>query len=142
MQRFPIALLLVCASFPAFLVNAQERRGPDRDDWVYDRDGGNWNPSWNRRPFPSVGACFFTDNNFRGNRFCVRRGDRLTRLPGSFGDNISSIQVFGNARVVVFNDRDYRGGSDEFRGSIRDLRRRPFRDGHTWNNRISSLIVR
>ena len=121
-------------------MNAQDRR--DRDAWIYEREEGNWDRSWNQRPFPPVGACFFKDRDFRGDRFCVRRGDRLTRLPGSFGDNISSLQLFGNARVVVFNDRGYRGGSDEFGRSIRDLRNRRFRDGHTWNNRISSLIVR
>jgi hypothetical protein len=42
----------------------------------------------------------------------------------------------------VFNDRDFRGGSDEFGRSVRDLRNRRFRDGHTWNNRISSVIIR
>lgn len=109
--------------------------------WVY-RDHPNWDRTWNDRPFPPVGACFFTDAGFRGNRFCVSRGDRLDRLPGNFGDNISSIQVFGRAKVVVFNDRNFRGGRGEFRTSIADLRTQPFRDGHTWNNRISSLIVR
>jgi hypothetical protein len=72
----------------------------------------------------------------------VSRGDRLDRLPGNFGDNISSLQLFGNARATVFNDRDFRGGSEEFRRSIPDLRTQRFRDGHTWNNRISSLVVR
>ena len=109
--------------------------------WVY-RDHPKWDRSWNDRPVPGAGACFFTDAGFRGNRFCVTRGDRLDRLPGDFGDNISSIQVFGKARVRVFNDRNFSGGSQEFRNSIPDLRNEPFRDGHTWNNRISSLAVR
>ena len=109
--------------------------------WVY-RDHPNWDRSWNDRPSPPIGACFFTDAGFRGNRFCVSRGDRLDRLPGNFGDNISSIQVFGRAKVVVFNDRNFSGGRGEFRTSIADLRTQPFRDGHTWNNRISSVIVR
>ena len=112
-----------------------------QDPWVY-RDHPEWDRSWNNRPAPRVGACFFTDQGFRGNRFCVNRGDRLDRLPGNFGDNISSIQLFGGARVAVFNDRDFRGGSQEFRKSIGDLRTQPFRDGHTWNDRISSMIVR
>jgi hypothetical protein len=42
----------------------------------------------------------------------------------------------------VFNDRSFRGGSEEFRSSVSDLRTRKFRDGHTWNNRISSVAVR
>ena len=112
-----------------------------QDPWVY-RDHPNWDRSWNQRPFPRAGACFFTDAGFRGDRFCVNRGDRLDRLPGSFGDNISSIQLFGRSRVTVFNDRNFSGGSEEFRSNIEDLRNRRFRGGHTWNDRISSLIVK
>lgn len=133
-------LLLASLVGACLTINAQGRRDP----WDYgNSDRGNrWDPSWNRRPFPPRGACFFTDRDYRGNRFCVRAGDRLPRLPSNFGDNISSIESFGGSRVIVFNDRDYRGGSEEFRGSVRDLRNRRFRDGHTWNNRISSIVVR
>lgn len=109
--------------------------------WVY-RDNPRWERSWNDRPMPRAGACFFKEPGFRGDRFCVTRGDRLPSLPGEFGDQISSVQLFGNARVTVFNDRSFRGGSDEFHRSITDLRRERFRDGHTWNDRISSLMVR
>jgi len=112
-----------------------------QDPWVY-RGESRWDPSWNRRPMPRSGACFFKDRDFRGDRFCVNAGDRLPALPGSFGDNISSLQLFGRARATVFNDREFRGGSEEFRRSIPDLRQARFRDGHTWNDRISSLIVR
>ena len=125
--------LLVCLA-GAFVALAQ-------DPWVY-RDHPNWDRSWNQRPSPRAGACFFKDRNFQGDRFCVSRGDRLDRLPGSFGDNISSIQIFGNARTEVYNDRNFSGGSLEFRRSIADLRTQKFRDGHTWNDRISSITVR
>ncbi len=101
-----------------------------------------WDHSWNNRPFPKAGACFFKEQGFRGDRFCVTRGDKLTSLPGNFGDNISSMQVFGNARVTVYNDRNFSGGGQEFRASIADLRTAKFRDGHTWNDRISSVTVR
>jgi hypothetical protein len=138
MMRFWLTLLVVCIALSA-LGNAQSRP-PDRDPWTY---GGNysWDESWNHRPYPAAGVCFFTNANFSGNHFCVRRGDRLPRLPENFGDNISSIRLFGNARVVVFNDRNYSGGSQQFNASVQDLRNRRFRDGHTWNNRISSAIV-
>ena len=131
MRCISLLLTLLCG---AVVVSAQ-------DPWEY-RDHPNWDRSWNQRAYPRSGACFFKDSGFRGDRFCVRRGERLDRLPGNFGDNISSIQVFGDAEVVVFNDRDYRGGSAEFRRNVHDLRNRRFRDGHTWNNRISSLVVR
>lgn len=112
-----------------------------QNPWDY-RDHPRWDRSWNQRPLPRAGVCFFKDNGFQGDRFCVTKGDRLDSLPGDFGDKISSLQLFGNARVTVFNDREFRGGSQEFRSSIRDLRTQRFRDGHTWNDRISSVIVR
>jgi hypothetical protein len=112
-----------------------------QNPWVY-RDHPRWDRSWNERPFPRDGACFFRDPGFRGDRFCVTRGDRLDSLPGDFGDNVSSIQLFGRSRVTVYNDRNFRGGAQEFRGSISDLRTQKFRDGHTWNDRISSIAVR
>jgi hypothetical protein len=71
----------------------------------------------------------------------VRSGDRLGRLPGNIGDNISSVQVYGRGGVQVFEDRDFRGVSQRLRGSIPDLQRLPSKPGHTWNNRISSVAV-
>lgn len=130
MLRVSLVLGLLCGAYAA---SAQE-------PWVY-RDNPNWDRSWNDRPFPRVGACFYKDQGFRGDHFCVRRGDRLPALPGNFGDNISSIQLFGRARVVIFNDRDFRNGSQELRRSVGDLRNERFRGGHTWNDRISSVIV-
>jgi hypothetical protein len=139
MQR--IACALIFAIFSAVLSLAQDRPR-DRDEWDYDRNGDySWDQSWNRRGFPGSGACFFKDYNFQGDRFCVRRGERLPHLPGNFGDHISSIRLFGGASVVVFNDRDFRNGSADLHRSVDDLRKRRFRDGHTWNDRISSVIV-
>jgi hypothetical protein len=124
-----------------YAVLAAQVRERAHDEWNY---SGNyvWNPSWNHRPFPQHGGCFFKDAGFSGDRFCVKGGDRLDHLPGNFGDNISSVKLLGGARVVVFNDRNFSGGSQEFEASIQDLRNRRFKDGHTWNNRISSIIVR
>lgn len=109
--------------------------------WTY---GNNprWTPDWDRRPNPDAGACFYTDRGYGGHRFCVRAGDRLPKLPGDFGDNISSIQVFGGARVRVFDDQRFRGESTFIPGNVDDLRQLPAKPGHTWNNRISSIAVR
>src|SRR5215467_7054242 len=131
MKRIFFALGIICG---AVLLFAQ-------DPWAY-RDHPRWDRSWNQRPLPRAGACFFKDAGFQGDRFCVTKGDRLDSLPGNFGDNISSMQLFGGSRVTVFNDRNFRGGSQEFRSSVSDLRTRRFRGGHTWNNRISSIAVR
>lgn len=138
MQRTVFALVLLFGTLAAGFAQPQR----DRDPWDYRNGENRWDDSWNRRPYPQAGACFFSDRDFGGNRFCVRRGDRLSRLPSNFGDNISSIRLYGGARVVVFNDRDFSGGSQQFKSSVPDLRNRRFRDGHTWNNRISSVVVR
>ena len=145
MKRPPVILLLV------FVVAAIAQKYPPPpppgplpggDPWVYGPQNNNWNPSWNNRPNPHRGACIYTGRNFTGNHFCVRAGDSLPRLPGNFGDNVSSIQVFGGSRVQIFNDRNFSNGSTWITRSVPDLRAVPFRNGHTWNNRISSLMVR
>lgn len=112
---------------------------PNRDD--RDRGNGPRNNRWDNGPGPRNGACFYMTSPYRGHRFCMRVGDRLPNLPNGYGDNISSIEVFGNARVRIFNDSYFRNGSFEVWRSVPDLRALPFRDGHTWNNRVSSIIV-
>jgi hypothetical protein len=136
MRRILATLALVCPFLLKGMLDAQTH-----DQWIY---SGNdtWDSSWNRRPLPRTGACFFKDAAYKGDRFCVKRGDRLDHLPEQFGDNISSIRLLGGARVIVFNDRHFTGGSQQLNSSVGDLRNRPFRDDHTWNNRISSIIVR
>jgi hypothetical protein len=99
---------------------------------------GNWNGgNWGRG-----GACFYTDRGFGGRYFCLRRGERRDSL-GSYGDNISSIRVFGGARVTIFDDRNFHGARDSSFRDVPDLREWGVsqKSGHTWNNRISSLRV-
>ncbi|HTW44396.1 MAG TPA: peptidase inhibitor family I36 protein [Acidobacteriaceae bacterium] len=141
MKRFAAFLILVFLGFAVSAYAQQGQRMPPDNNWAYGPQNNQWNPSWDRRPNPRSGACFYTTAPFRGHHFCVRSGDRLPSLPGGFGDNISSIQIFGRARVRIFNDRNYRNGSAELDRSVSDLRTVPFRKGHTWNNRISSIVV-
>ncbi len=141
MKRSLLLALMLCgtALFPGHNMLAQR---PNGNPWNYGGGNNNWDSSWNNRPAPGRGACFFTSAGFRGNKFCVRAGDRLPSLPGNFGDNISAIQVYGRSTVQIFNDRNFRNGTETVRGSVPDLRAYKFRGGHTWNNRISSIIVR
>jgi hypothetical protein len=140
MKKLSLLLVLFFA-FSAIAQNYPPGPPPQNDPWVYGPQNNAWNPDWNRRPNPRRGACIYTSRNFTGNHFCVRAGDRLPSLPGNFGDNISSIQVFGGARVTIFNDRNFHNGSTTLGVSVPDLRAVPFRGGHTWNNRVSSIIV-
>ena len=136
------AISLVLFSVPLMAQYPPGPPPPPQGGWNYNNgNAGNWDQSWNNRPFPRSGACFFTDRNFSGNKFCVRSGDRLQSLPGNFGDNISSIQVYGRGRAQVFDDRNYQGVNYQFRRSVPDLRNVPSKPGHTWNNRISSVAV-
>ena len=149
MKRLAAVLVLFCAVFAIGAVSAHAqyppppRPGPPPNDpWLYGPGPQTWNPGWNNRPNPHRGACFYTTAGFQGNHFCVRAGDSLPRLPGNFGDNLSAIQVFGGAKVQIFNDRNFQNGSTWINRSVADLRNVPFRGGHTWNNRVSSIIVR
>jgi len=73
----------------------------------------------------------------------LRKGESRESL-GAYGDDISSIRVFGNSRAYVYDDRNFTGANASLRGDITDLRQIPVRgkSGHTWNNRISSITVR
>lgn len=142
MKRIFAILLVTCAiSAIAQYPPPPPPRPPQNDPWAYGPGPQTWNPGWNNRPNPRRGACFYTTAGYQGNHFCVRGGDSLPRLPGGFGDNISAIQVFGGARVQIFNDRNFQNGTTWINRSVADLRNVPFRNGHTWNNRISSMIV-
>ena len=128
----------------------------DRDDRDYhpdDRDrGGWWDPEpnapwpprgeWRGGRWDRGGACFYKEPGFRGAFFCLRRGERLNSM-GNYGDKVSSIRVFGNGRVEVFDDRDFRGARAATGNDVPDLHdwRVRQKQGHTWNNRISSIMV-
>jgi hypothetical protein len=120
------------------------RPGPSGPGWVHPGPANPWPPSgnWNGGNWGNGGACFYRGYNFAGDYFCMRRGESRPSL-GSYGGTISSIRVFGGARVTVFNDRDYRNGQDSTARDVSDLRqwRMTTRPSHTWNNRISSLQV-
>ena len=115
-------------------------------------EGGWWDPepnaawpprgNWHGGRWERGGACFYTESRFSGSFFCLRRGEGRESL-GGYGDKISSIRVFGNARVSIYDDRDFRGARATTGEDVVDLRDWGVRQkpGHTWNNRISSLRV-
>ncbi len=92
---------------------------------------------------PNSGACFYVDDNFRGQSFCMNAGQEAAKLPPGFGDRIRSIRVFGRAQVTYFNDSLFRGASGSTNRDISDLRQYPLPDvpGKNWNVRISSVRV-
>lgn len=90
---------------------------------------------WGRGPVPRSGACFYEDADFQGQYFCVRRGENVGVLPEGMNDRISSIRMFGDADVTVFQDGRFRGESARFSTDVRNL------DREGWNDTISSLRV-
>jgi hypothetical protein len=104
-------------------------RWPPEDNW----NGGNWG---------SGGACFYQDADYRGDYFCLRRGENRDQL-GGMGDRISSIRTFGGARVTLYDDRNYTGARTHIDRYAPDLHAIPVpqKPGHTWNDRISSVRV-
>lgn len=95
----------------------------------------SWLGRWGRPSTPSSGVCFYEHSNFEGQYFCVREGERVEMVPEGTNDRISSMQLFGGAEITVFRDRDFRGFSQHFGSSARDLRQTG------WNDTISSFRV-
>jgi Peptidase inhibitor family I36 len=148
---FPlVALIFFMAMVAASAVgqgggrNHDDRDNGSNNGW-WDRDtNAPWPPrgDWHGGHWDGGGACFYKDRNFDGRYFCMRRGEARNSL-GGYGDDISSIRVFGSARVVIFDDRNFSGAKQMIRGAVNDLRQLGVRQkpGHTWNNRISSIRV-
>jgi hypothetical protein len=92
---------------------------------------------------PRNGACFYRDTNYRGAFFCTQAGESLEALPAGFKDAIRSIQIFGDAQVMIYNDGRYAGPQAALRSDVPDLAmlRMPNDPGRNWAKRISSLQV-
>jgi hypothetical protein len=112
---------------------------------AYGGHGPVWWNSGGERPHMDWhdGACFFSNSNFSGEYFCMRRGENYESMPPGFNDRISSIQIMGHARVIVFNDDDFRGINLGLKRSVGNLKaiRKQDDPNKTWNDRISSIRV-
>ena len=88
----------------------------------------------NRGYMSREGACFYRHAGYRGDYFCVNGGEVLWNVGHRFNDEISSIRVFGRARVVVFEHANFRGANRIYYGDVPNL----YRD---FNDRITSIEV-
>jgi hypothetical protein len=79
------------------------------------------------------GACFYMDENYGGDTFCLNAGEERQELDGRFNDRISSIRIFGQAQVVVYEHRNFGGASKSFRGDASNLQ--------DWNDKITAIRV-
>lgn len=108
--------------------------GYSSGDWNSGGFGGAGN-AWGRPQFPRAGVCFFEDRNFNGDYFCSTTGTSARRVPPGTNNRITSIRVFGNAEVRVYQDENYRGSSRVFNVDSRNLR------SSGWDDVISSYQV-
>lgn len=106
-------------------------------------DGPAW---WNSEPGrrqrgPGNGACFFKNANFTGDYFCSPRGSNIPQV--RLDDEITSIQIYGRARVTFYKDPNFNGPRAVTDRSIPDLHRwrMPNNPNLNWDNRISSARV-
>jgi hypothetical protein len=132
------------SSSPRGYDHDRDRDVGDRRGWWDPESDATWPPpgDWHGGRWKHVGACFYKERDFSGGFFCLRRGESRESL-GEFRDKISSIRVFGDARVTVYDERDFRRASnslDHARPDLHDWRVRQKPD-HTWNDRISSIQV-
>lgn len=73
----------------------------------------------------------------------MKIGDRWPSVPPGFNDRISSIRVFGGARLRLFNNDNFGGMSMLLNSDVRSLRRLrlPDNPSKSWDDRISSIAV-
>lgn len=62
-------------------------------------------------------VCFYTGANFTGAHFCASIGTSAPRLPATWNDRISSVEVIGPASVRICSDRAYSGSCLALSGS-------------------------
>jgi hypothetical protein len=89
--------------------------------------------------FDRDGACFYAD--YKGEKFCVQKGDRVGQLPRGFNDSISSVRLYGGVSVTVYKNSNFGGASLRLQDDYANLRSYQVTPGHSWNDQISSIEV-
>lgn len=85
-------------------------------------------------------VCFYRDVEYQGPSWCYRAGDEIADLRNR-GNEISSIRIVGRVRVIVWDNEEFMGASDEFDRDVPDLRLRVMDGRRDWNDRIDSFQV-
>jgi hypothetical protein len=100
------------------------RPGNNGSGFNFDFNFGNdsppiYQPPRPPRPQPSqrAQACFYSATNFRGDSFCVDRGQSYAYLPDDWDNAIRSVEIFGRARVDLCRDEDLEGACATLRSS-------------------------
>src|SRR5262245_46223922 len=65
-------------------------------------------------------VCLYKEENFKGHEQCYGPGDEIPDLRNA---EIESIRVFGHARVMLYEDRDFRGRMIDLSADVPDVKR-------------------
>jgi hypothetical protein len=121
-----------------------------RDSRVDNRNDRDRDDNYRNEPYrndPRYGRnnsiCVFEDTNYRGRYECFDSREEVSDLGRftSWNDRISSIRVFGPARVTLYRDINFRGDRITIDGDMPDLRRLRMTSSMSWDNQASSLDV-
>ena len=85
-------------------------------------------------------VCFYQDIRYQGWEECYYPGDELPDLR-RHNNAISSIRIFGRARITVYDDRNFEGRSADFRSDVPDLGLRNLAGSRSWSDRIESFRI-
>lgn len=88
-------------------------------------------------------VCVFDQPNYHGRYECFDSGEEVADLGRSsrWNDRISSIRIFGPARVTLYRDINFRGDRVTIDRDVPDLRRFRMNGSQSWDNQISSLDI-
>lgn len=114
--------------------------GYSRSNGPFSRNSGG---VFGNSQYPQRGVCVFDRAGYQGRMECFQAGDDvadLARLSG-WNDKVSSIRVFGNARVVAFENAQFGGERLVIDRDIPDLNQLRMSRNKTWNDKISALQV-
>jgi hypothetical protein len=85
-------------------------------------------------------VCVYQDIHYQGWEQCYNAGDELSNL-NNRKDAISSIRVYGRARITVYEEEDFEGRSAEFASNVPDLGLRSMAGSRSWSDRIESFRI-
>ncbi len=96
--------------------------------------------SGSRRERGQDRVCVYKDIQYEGTEQCYQPGDEITTLQNQ-RNSISSIRVYGRARVTVYDETNFRGHATEFASNAPDLGQVSRYGSRSWNDSIQSLRV-
>jgi len=96
-------------------------------------------PQFERQRGRQAQVCLYQDIQYRGAEQCFNAGETISTLQ-NFNGRPSSIRIYGDASVTVYDETNYRGHSAVLTSSVPDLARVRL-EGRTWNDRIRSIQI-